>query len=36
MEATCYTLEELRGDILYQAVQKEIYLGTGSSAALKP
>jgi Mg-chelatase subunit ChlD len=30
LDAACYTLEELRSDTLYQAVQKEIHQGSGS------
>ena len=31
LNATCYTLDELRSDTLYRTVQKEIYLGSGTS-----
>jgi len=33
LEAPCYTLEELRSETLYRAVQNEIYYGPGSGAA---
>jgi magnesium chelatase subunit ChlD-like protein len=30
LDAPCYTLDELRSETLYRAVQKEIYLGSGA------
>ncbi len=32
LNAPCYTLEDLRSDTLYHAVQKEIYFGPGAGA----
>jgi magnesium chelatase subunit ChlD-like protein len=32
LDAPCYTLDELRSETLYRAVQKEIYLGSGAGA----
>ena len=32
LEAPCYTLDELRSETLYQAVQNEIYFGPGGGA----
>jgi magnesium chelatase subunit D len=36
LNATCYTLDELRSDSLYRTVQKEIHYGTGSVQQGKP
>jgi magnesium chelatase subunit D len=35
LDAPCYTLDELRSETLYRAVQKEIYLGSGAGAKKK-
>jgi magnesium chelatase subunit ChlD-like protein len=32
LDAPCYTLDELRSETLYRAVQKEIYLGPGAGS----
>ena len=36
LDAPCYTLEDLRSETLYRAVQNEIYLGPGSGKEVKP
>ncbi len=35
LDAPCYTLDDLRSETLYRAVQKEIYYGPGSGAQAK-